>query len=120
MSMSTAPSPRAFGPALVDRSTCHVATLSAGSTPVPAPDLTIHRITRTHHGRTLLLLGHAAEYLANSRRFMAGETVKGAEEEAVHILMSLSRSVFEEYAEGNSGKRRLDQLVFGCVTRLLN
>jgi len=35
-------------------------------------DLTIHRITRTHHGRTLLMLGHAAEYLANSRRYSAG------------------------------------------------
>jgi hypothetical protein len=116
--MSTAPSPRLIVPALADRSVCHAVALSAGNTLVAAPDLTIHRITETHHGRTLLLLGHAAEYLATSR-FLSGKTMSGAEEEAIHILMTLSRRVFDEHAEEASGRRRLDRLVLGCVTRLL-
>jgi hypothetical protein len=66
------------------------------------PDLTIHRITKTHHGRTLVSLGHAAEYLANSRRFLLREKMNDSDNEAIHLLMSLSRRVFDEYAEGVS------------------
>ncbi|MEO6806388.1 MAG: hypothetical protein ABI286_08810 [Edaphobacter sp.] len=77
-------------------------------------DLTIHRITCTHHGRTLLTLGHAAEYLVNSRQYSMGEYDHNSDREAVHILMELSRSVFEEFA---AEKPRIDQRVEDWVVR---
>ena len=62
------------------------------------PDLTIHRQTSSHHGRALRTLGHAAEYLVDSRSVSASRAEAAADREAVHILMHLSREIFEEYA----------------------
>jgi hypothetical protein len=76
--------------------------LTGGAAPARAY-LTIRRITETHHGRTLLMLGHAAEHLANSRRFQV-EEIDASEAEAMHILMGLSRSVFDEFAERATGR----------------
>ena len=81
-------------------------------------DLTIHRRTDTHHGATLRLLGHAAEYLAESRRFEASD--HKANQEAVHLLMSLSREIFEEYAEAVAVRTRfhdwmMDRFVERCA-----
>jgi hypothetical protein len=123
MSISTAPASATPGLAIVSRtyrSPQPPTTLSAASYLTDTPDLTIHRVTKTHHGRTLLMLGHAAEYLADSRRFSAPGRATDSDNEAIHILMGLSRSVFDEYAGGASKARRLDRLVLGCLTRLLN
>jgi hypothetical protein len=123
MPISTATLARATGPALVSRSSRNAeapTTLSVANGPTDAPDLTIHRLTKTHHGRTLLMLGHAAEHLINSRRFMVQAKANDSDNEAVHILMGLSRNVFDEYAEGASKARGLDGLLLGCVTRFLN
>jgi hypothetical protein len=123
MSISTATPDRALGPALVPqhrRRSPAPTTLSGIKGPTDAPDLTIHRLTRTHHGRTLLMLGHAAEYLVNSRRYAVRGKATDSDDEAVHVLMGLSRVVFDEYAEGVSKGRGLDELVLGCVTRLFN
>jgi hypothetical protein len=68
--------------------------------PIASLDQTSRRIVGTHHGRTLLMLGHAAEHLASSRRFVFEETATNSDDEAIHILMSLSRDVFKEYADG--------------------
>lgn len=79
-------------------------------------DLTIHRKTDTHHGATLRVLGHAAEYLAESRKFDVRATK--ADDEAVHILMRLSREIFEEYAESVAVRRRFhDWLVDKVVQK---
>jgi|HubBroStandDraft_6_1064221.scaffolds.fasta_scaffold741028_1 hypothetical protein len=123
MSISTATPDRAAGPVLLKQSLREphpLVTLSAANGPTDAPDLTIHRVTATHHGRTLLMLGHAAEYLVDSHRFVQQGTANDSDNEAVHILMGLSRSVFDEYAKGASKGRRMDRLVLGFVTRLLN
>jgi hypothetical protein len=123
MSISTAPASATSGLAIVSRTSPvpqPPTSLSAGSCLSNTPDLTIHRITRTHHGRTLLMLGHAAEYLADSRRFSARGRATNSDNEAIHILMGLSRNVFDEYAHSASKGRRLDRLVLGCMTRLLN
>jgi hypothetical protein len=123
MSISTATPDRALGPALVPqrpRRPSPPTTLSGVNGPADAPDLTIHRLTRTHHGRTLLMLGHAAEYLVDSRRYLVQGKATDSDNEAIHILMGLSRSVFDDYAEGVSKGRGLDGLVLGCVTRLFN
>jgi hypothetical protein len=58
-----------------------------------------------HHGLTLLMLGRAAEHLADSRRFAFDEERTVAPvDEAIHILRRLSRGVFEEYAGMSDNK----------------
>src|ERR1700726_4092102 len=116
--MSTVPFPGVFRPELVNRNASSVPTLSPGN---PAPknaDLTIHRITKTHHGRTLLTLGHAAEYLANSRRYSTEKVDHASNVDAIHILMELSRSVFEDFAERRSLNRRLEDWLIDRAVRL--
>jgi hypothetical protein len=87
--------PGTFGSAFVDPRFRH---LNEPTVMVPTASLTMRRAMGTHHGRTLLMLGHAAEHLASSRKFVFEETGKNADDEAIHILRSLSRGVFEEYA----------------------
>jgi hypothetical protein len=53
----------------------------------------------TLRGHALMMLGHAAEHLASSRRF-AAEVGEGADDQAIHLLRRASREVFEEYAKG--------------------
>jgi hypothetical protein len=77
--------------------------------------LTTSRITSSHHGRTLRILGHAAEYLANSRRFMVGETSTAADDEAVRILMRSSSAVFREYADNVRVRRPVEDFVMGLA-----
>jgi hypothetical protein len=118
--MSTVPFPGVFRPELADRNASSVPTLSPGN-PLPKnADLTIHRISRTHHGRTLLTLGHAAEYLANSRRYSIQAFDNKSDDEAIHILMGLSRNVFDEFAQPAGLTRRLWNWVVERGVRLLD
>jgi hypothetical protein len=94
-------------------------SLSHGRAVSIAGDLTVHRITRTHHGRTLLTLGHAAEYLANSRRYSTEKVDHAANVEAIHILMELSRSVFDDFAEGRTLRRRFEEWLTDGAVRLI-
>jgi hypothetical protein len=94
-------------------------SLSAGRAVSGIGDLTIHRITDTHHGRTLLTLGHAAEYLESSRRYSTRKMDREAEVEAIHLLMAASRAVFEEYAERPSIRRRLEDWVVERTVRVI-
>ncbi len=95
-----------------------IPSLSQGREASKAGDLTIHRITSTHHGRTLLTLGHAAEYLVNSRRYSTEKVDHASNVEAIHILMELSRSVFDDFAERRKLSRRLEQWLIGRAVRL--
>jgi hypothetical protein len=65
--------------------------------PIEDTRLTIHRRTTSHHGNALRTLGHAAEYLIESRSASIDAMATAAEREATHILMHLSRNVFDEY-----------------------
>ena len=117
--MATAVIPGAPRPVLVPaRKARSFPSLSEGRAVSSVGDLTIHRITSTHHGRTLLTLGHAAEYLANSRRYSPQKYDHAADVEATHILMGLSRSVFEDFAERSTLSRRLEQWVIERAVRL--
>jgi len=49
-------------------------------------------------GRGLETLGHAAEYLLDSRVFLVEERSPQAERDAVKVLMRLSRTIFQEGA----------------------
>ena len=114
--MATAAFPGALRPSLVQRVVRDLPGALAGTPAKESADLTIHRITQTHHGRTLLILGHAAEHLANSRQFAVGGSRDRDIAEAVHILMGLGRTVFEEFAERNTRRRRVEQWLIGRVT----
>lgn len=50
-------------------------------------------------GHALEILGHAVEYLVDSRMFMAGTLPQAADQYALQILMHSSRAVFAECAE---------------------
>jgi hypothetical protein len=94
-------------------------SLSQGRAASREGDLTIHRITSTHHGRTLLTLGHAAEYLSDSRRYSTGKVDHASNIEAIHILMEASRSVFDDFAEPPTLNRRFGHWLMDRAVRLI-
>jgi hypothetical protein len=125
--MSTAAFPSADRPVLIHSRKAQsvpgqaflpLPSLAKGRAASNVGDPTIRRITGTHHGRTLLTLGHAAEYLVTSRRYSTKTLNWEAEVEAVHILMGLSRSVFEEYAERRSLHRRFEDWLIERAVRV--
>lgn len=111
--MSTAPFPGTIRPAIQPDAKRLPAGLPLDG---GAVNLTTYRISRTHHGRTLQMLGHAAEHLVNSRGFL--EAWCEADEEAVRILRRLSSSVFREYAESVRVRRPVEDFVMGCAAWL--
>lgn len=113
--MSTAPFPKAVRPELVPA----VRRLPE-RLPVDADafNLTIRRISKSHHGRTLQMLGHAAEHLVNNRRFLIAGSASKADDEAVRILRQLSSVVFQEYAESVKVRRPVEDFVMGCANWL--
>ncbi len=117
--MATAAIPGASRPALVPQKVRSFPSLSQGREASSVGDLTIHRITKTHHGRTLLTLGHAAEYLAHSRRYSGQAVDHGSAAEAIHILMRLSREVFEEFAERRTLSKKFEEWLMSRAVRLL-
>lgn len=70
-------------------------------------------------GRALEALGHAVEYLVDSRMFLIGESNREADAEAVQILMRASRSVFESCPEvvpvGRRFRRWAEEHLFGAA-----
>jgi hypothetical protein len=92
MLLNRGATPAADDPGVLARS------LSNASPGHGGPDLTIHRHTSSHHGRALRTIGHAAEYLVSTRSVSVSPAESAANRQAVHILMRLSREVFEGYA----------------------
>ena len=70
----------------------------------PAP---IRRRTSPQQGRALEVLGHAIEYLVDSRLFDQWETPSDAA--AVHLLMERSQAVFADCAEVVPWHQRVQQ-----------
>jgi hypothetical protein len=68
-------------------------------------------------GRALEMLGHSVEYLVDSRLFQAGDHNQRAEQEAVQILMRLSRAVFAECPEVVSLRKRLGRWIAERIAR---
>src|SRR5271156_3574114 len=65
------------------------------------------RRSSPQQGRALEILGHAVEYLVDSRMFMVDRPTTRADAEATQILMLLSREVFFECAAVVPPARRL-------------
>lgn len=59
----------------------------------------LRRRPNPHQGRALEKLGHAVEYLVDSRMALIDEPRTRADAEALDVLMCLSRSVFSECEE---------------------
>ena len=58
----------------------------------------VRRRATQEQGRALETLGHAVEYLTDSGLFVRDERDSKAEQQAIQILMRLSRAVFSECA----------------------
>ena len=71
----------------------------------------VRRRGSVEQGRALESIGHAVEYLVDSRMFSAGEYDSRDEQEAIQILMRMSRAVFAECPEVISLRRRLRRWV---------
>lgn len=118
--MATAVFPGPNRPAvLASRNARSIPSLLEGREATNPGDLTVHRITDTHHGRTLVTLGHAAEYLVNSRRYSTAKFDYEAHVEAVHILMELSRSVFDEAVQPRKLHQRVQDWLVARVVRII-
>ena len=80
-------------------------------TPMPAANKparpAVLRRGNREQGRALEALGHAIEYLVDSRMFGVRDAGRRAEAQAIQILMLASRSVFEECAEVVPIRRRV-------------
>ena len=77
-----------------------------GPQPAPKPS-PIRRRTTAQQGRALEVLGHAIEYLVDSRLFEQWETA--ADAAAVHLLMERSRAVFADCEEIVPWHQRVQQ-----------
>jgi hypothetical protein len=83
--------------------------------PTPYPDRGGDRRARRaerrrlgrEEGQALERLGHAVEYLIDSRMFLTHVPYTNAEEEAVQILMKMNRLVFESCPEIVTMRRRV-------------
>lgn len=82
----------------------------------PVPNRSLARVRRrgsVDQGRALESLGHAVEYLVDSRLFQTGDVNQRSEQEAVQILMRMSRAVFAECPEVISIQTRLRRWLKG-------
>ncbi len=69
-------------------------------------------------GQALETLGHAIEYLIDSRMFLMDQAAAEANREAVAMLMRLSRAVFLECAEVVPLRRRVTLWLTSGVSRV--
>lgn len=95
--------------------------LSSGYVPdlVPTPPLRRRTVTRrpsVEQGRALETLGHAIEYLVDSRLYLVDQLATRADAEATQLLMQHSRQVFAECAEVVPVTRRLKRWIAERLT----
>ncbi len=65
------------------------------------------RRANLQQGRALEILGHAIEYLVDSRMFLIDQPATPADAQATQILMRLNRQIFDECTEVVPNHRRL-------------
>lgn len=74
---------------------------------IPRQQPRIVRRGSREQGRALEILGHAIEYLVDSQLFALDQASVRSEDEAVQIMMRLSRAVFAECPEVITLRQRL-------------
>jgi hypothetical protein len=112
--MSTAPLTGINPFAMSDVAAQHIA--HAGET----PELPVRRLANVDQARAIERLGRAVDHLIYSRMFLADSVAVKADADAIHILMGLRRSVFEECEMVNQGNRQMKQWVMELVRRIAN
>ncbi len=116
--MSTAPFPGPFPMGIPQALTDH---LTAATVRRHAKSRThiVRRQPTREQGKALLSLGHAIEYLVDSRMYRDEQGISGAEArsdtEASQILMRLNREVFAECREIVPFRRVLQRWLGGLV-----
>jgi hypothetical protein len=90
-------------PSLVPANTCEPVVLCESDQQLTTP--------RRTNGRTLQILGHAAEHLTDQLTLDNEAVHVDATREAIHILLRLSREVFEEYANATRRYHPADWLM---------
>jgi hypothetical protein len=80
--------------------------------------LTIHRKTVSFHGGALQILGHAAEHLSMQLAFETDPSQEAATRQALHVLMQLSRSIFDEYAAQTNQERPVSDWLMRQAIRI--
>jgi len=73
--------------------------LAAATARAPQEERRVRRRANQEQGRALEMLGHAIEYLMDSRLYAVDGADPKSEAEAVNLLMGLSRAVFAECEE---------------------
>ena len=77
----------------------------------------VRRRGNLEQGRALETLGHAVEYLTDSKLFLTDEAGARQSHEAIQILMRCSRAVFMECPEVVPVRRRISRWVTAGVNR---
>ena len=96
--MSTASLPGPYQPSTVQ----HLSSIETLAPPV-------RRRANAGQARTIELLGNAVDHLSYGHLFLNDKAAERADTEAIHILMRLKRSVFEECERVTPANRPLRQ-----------
>ncbi len=82
------------------------------------PGPPVRRRGNFEQGRALELLGHAIEYLSDSRMFFEADSMPQAraQADAIQIMMRASRAVFEECPETVSLRRKVGRWITQRLT----
>ncbi len=94
------------------------------STPVPKREVRsarpayVRRRGSSEQGRALEILGHAVEYLVDSRLRFNDPQAAAGERDAIELLMRLNRAVFSECPEVVPVSRRVRQWFASCLSRV--
>jgi hypothetical protein len=106
--MSTTPFPGPYPTTIADILVHHITT-PAASRHARSTIQTVRRRPTKTQGRSLEILGHAIEYLVDSRLHLVADASLRDDAKAREILMRLSREVFAECGEVVPARRRLKQ-----------
>ena len=85
-----------------------------------APGLPSRRRASANQAHAIEKLGNAADHVIYSRMFLMDANAVKAETDALHILMMLRRSVFEESEMVNRGNRQVKQWIAERLRRNVN
>ena len=83
----------------------------------PVVNKAVRRRGSLQQGFALETLGHAVEYLVDSRLFAQSEADARSDQEAIQLLMRMSRAVFAECPEVLPLRRRLGLWIAGSWQR---
>jgi hypothetical protein len=110
--MSTAPFPGAYPFTVSDVAAQHLAAAVS-----EAPELPVRRRANVEQARAIQKLGHAMDHLIYSRMFLTDAMTVKAEGEAIHILMTLRREVFQECERIVSEEHQVKRWLMERLTR---